>query len=284
MQTLLLNDSDTVQQATQVLSLPQNTPDCTVYLLTGFLPIELQLHKKALVFFNICSQNEESIEKQLARRQLAVKSNNSNSWFVVIKKLLLKYNLNDPIYLLDHPVERQEWKREINKQLNTVWKEQIIHSLNLYQNLQYLSYDKYIPGKIHPILKVNCNSSRDVNRIPTKLKLITGTYILQSNRAEFRRGEINKICLLCGDEEETLEHFILYCPMLVSIRNPVIDDIVEALHIQCKITFDTLSVNEQLSLILDCSYLVKCHRNIERISNVEFHTRRLLHNLHSVRH
>ena len=105
MQTLLLNDSDTVQQATQVLSLPQNTPDCTVYLLTGFLPIELQLHKKALVFFNICSQNEESIEKQLARRQLAVKSNNSNSWFVVIKKLLLKYNLNDPIYLLDHPVE-----------------------------------------------------------------------------------------------------------------------------------------------------------------------------------
>jgi hypothetical protein len=156
--------------------------------------------------------------------------------------------------------------------------------LNLYQNLQYLSYDKYISGKIHPILKVNCNSSRDVNRIPTKLKLITRTYILQCNRAKFRRGEINKICLLCGDEEETLEHFILYCPMLVSIRNPVIDDIVEALHIQSKITFGTLSVNEQLSLILDCSYLVKCHRNIERISNVEFNTRRLLHNLYSARH
>ena len=72
--------------------------------------------------------------------------------------------------------------------------------------------------------------------------------------------------------------------MLVSIRNPVIDDIVEALHIQSKITFGTLSVNEQLSLILDCSYLVKCHRNIERISNVEFNTRRLLHNLYSARH
>lgn len=31
----------------QVLSLPQNTPDCAVYLLTGFLPIEPQLHKKS---------------------------------------------------------------------------------------------------------------------------------------------------------------------------------------------------------------------------------------------
>ena len=72
--------------------------------------------------------------------------------------------------------------------------------------------------------------------------------------------------------------------MLASIRNPVIDDIVEALHIQLKITFGTLSVIEQLRLILDCSYLVKCHRNIELMSHVEFHTKRLLHNLHSARH
>jgi hypothetical protein len=44
--------------------------------------------------------------------------------------------------------------------------------------------------------------------------------------------ENNKILTeWCGDEE-TLEHFIFDCPMLASIRNPVIDDIVEALHIQ----------------------------------------------------
>jgi hypothetical protein len=57
--------------------LPQNTPDCDVYILTGFISIEKQIEKKALIFFNnICNQHEESIEKRLARRQLSTKNNN----------------------------------------------------------------------------------------------------------------------------------------------------------------------------------------------------------------
>jgi hypothetical protein len=32
----------------QLLSLPQNAPDSAIYLLTGFLPVEAQIHKKAL--------------------------------------------------------------------------------------------------------------------------------------------------------------------------------------------------------------------------------------------
>jgi hypothetical protein len=36
----------------QLLSLPQNAPDSAIYLLTGFLPVEAQIHKKALQLFN----------------------------------------------------------------------------------------------------------------------------------------------------------------------------------------------------------------------------------------
>ena len=58
----------------QLLSLPQNAPDSAIYLLTGFFPVEAQIHKKALQLFNnITNQSEESIEKRLARRQLAIK-------------------------------------------------------------------------------------------------------------------------------------------------------------------------------------------------------------------
>ena len=32
----------------QLLSLPQNAPDSAIYLLTEFLPVEAQIHKKAL--------------------------------------------------------------------------------------------------------------------------------------------------------------------------------------------------------------------------------------------
>jgi hypothetical protein len=45
----------------QVLSLPPNTPDPAVYLLSGTLPVEAQLHIRALNFFNnICNQEEKS--------------------------------------------------------------------------------------------------------------------------------------------------------------------------------------------------------------------------------
>jgi hypothetical protein len=57
-----------------------NTPDPAIYILTGLLPIEAQIHIKALTLFgNVCRQDEACIEKQLAIRQLRVQSMNSNS-------------------------------------------------------------------------------------------------------------------------------------------------------------------------------------------------------------
>jgi hypothetical protein len=47
-----------------------------------------QIHIKALTFFNnICHQGEENTEKKLARRQLTVKEESSNSWFICVNKL-----------------------------------------------------------------------------------------------------------------------------------------------------------------------------------------------------
>jgi hypothetical protein len=57
----------------QILSLPMSCLDPVVYILTGILPIEAQIHIKALTFFNnVCHQGEKNTEKKLARRQLTV--------------------------------------------------------------------------------------------------------------------------------------------------------------------------------------------------------------------
>ena len=100
----------------QILSLPKNAPDCAVYILTGIWPIELQIQYKALIFYNnICNLNDISLEKEIARRQLSIKNNNCKSWF--IKKLLLKYDLEDPIILLENPVKKKSGKGLSIKQL-----------------------------------------------------------------------------------------------------------------------------------------------------------------------
>ena len=79
-----------------ILSLPTTctVADPAVYSLTGAIPIEDAVHKRALTLFaNVSRLGEDAIKKQLARRQLAVKGYESNSWSVAVKKLLVKYNL-----------------------------------------------------------------------------------------------------------------------------------------------------------------------------------------------
>ena len=77
-----------------ILSLPETVADPAVYVLSGAAPIECVIHKRALTLYgNICRLSEDTVEKQLARRQLSVKGYRGSSWFVEIRKLLFKYGL-----------------------------------------------------------------------------------------------------------------------------------------------------------------------------------------------
>lgn len=269
----------------QVLSLPQNTSDSAIYLLTGFLPIEAQIHKKALLYFNnISNQKEESIEKKLARRQLSVKPNSSHSWFIEIKKILIKYDCQDPVYLLDNQISKNEWKSLIQKKINLHWWNNIKHQASLYKSLQFLTTNKCYAGKIHPLLQISCKSKRDVNRIPVKLKILTGTYILQTNRAKYKNYTVDSTCVLCDTEDETLEHFILHCPTLAVIRDPIFVEIQHILQQNHKVDFNNLTVEEKLQTILDCTSLIPNKRNTDSLDKLEFQTRRLLHNMHTARY
>ena len=108
----------------QILSVPTNTPDAAVYILSGLLPVEAQIHKRKLTFFNnVCHQPANSIEKQLAVRQTTVKSMKSNSWFVEVKKILWKYDLGSIDELISNPSSKQQWKHRVNRVVNEHWKE-----------------------------------------------------------------------------------------------------------------------------------------------------------------
>ena len=74
----------------QILSLPDTTADPAVYLLSGLLPAEAVIHKRVFTLFgNITRLADTSIENQLAKRQLEIKTFKSHSWFVAVKKTLL---------------------------------------------------------------------------------------------------------------------------------------------------------------------------------------------------
>lgn len=70
--------------------------DPAVYILSGAMTVEGVIHNRPLVVFgSLCRLGEDSVEKRLARRQLAVMSFENSRWFVAIRKLFIEYGLPD---------------------------------------------------------------------------------------------------------------------------------------------------------------------------------------------
>jgi hypothetical protein len=65
---------------------------------------------------------------------------------------------------------------------------------------------------------------REISRIPTKLKIVTGSYVLQVDRVKFRQNVERGIYELCGEAEENLTHFLLTYKCLEFVRKPIIED------------------------------------------------------------
>ena len=68
-----------------------------------------------------------------------------------------------------------------------------------------------------------------IRKADIKARLMTGTYVLQSNRTKFNQNKVNPICLLCEVEPEDQEHFLLRCQSLLEIRDPFIKKIKRTL-------------------------------------------------------
>ena len=89
----------------RILSLSPNAPEPALYVISGLLPVQAQIDITCLTLFNnICRQDDDTVEKRLAFRQLNMKENDSTSWFNLIKRILLKYGLQHPLEYLSNPM------------------------------------------------------------------------------------------------------------------------------------------------------------------------------------
>lgn len=157
----------------------------------------------------------------------------------------------------------------------------------LYCTLNYLNVDAYQPGQIHSLLKISGNPTREPSRLATKLKLVTDTYILQVKSSRFRcTSSESAQCLLCGDAEETVTHFILTCSVLESIPQSGIEK-TDSICTKCHgISFQSLTLRCKLQLILDSNIAHEEYfknSNFDHLSELEYESRRLCYLLHGAR-
>jgi hypothetical protein len=111
---------------------------------------------------------------------------------------------------------------------------------------------------------------------------VTGTYVLQTKRIKFYRDESDPTCLLCGNAEETIQHFILDCQKLESGRTKILMEISATWrNIQnCEMSFIELDSISQLQILLDSSKYNKVKIDPTNATQIELLAIRLLFRLH----
>ncbi|CAC5417513.1 unnamed protein product [Mytilus coruscus] len=256
----------------QILSVPMSTPDPAVYILIGILPVEAQIHAKMVTFFcSICQQADNSVEKQLSKRQLTVKSSGSHSWYIEVQRVMFKYNLGRALDMLDNADVTKTTINQIKSQINNYWVDEI-------------STDNFTAGRIHNILKIKSYTNKDRFRIPTKLKFLTGTYALQPLRYKIYQEGNQEICNACSQKEETVEHLLIECKAWDNIRRPVINDIESLLTNHSNVEWESLSDGFKIQILMDITMVQRqLGLNSEEVSKIEHQARRLVFLIHSAR-
>ena len=108
----------------------------------------------------------------------------------------------------------------VNKQVNGFWARQLRQSAKFSHPIGIL-----LLVKKHPLIQ-NVRGQRDIPRVRTRLKLMTGTYILQSNRVAFNQAPVDPTCMLCEQDPETTEHFLVSCGALAVVRKPTLETLL----------------------------------------------------------
>ena len=165
-----LRHSDTVQlEALQrsvlrrLQCLPNNTVNVAEYCLLEVRPVE-----------------QEIDFRMHAKRQMAVKDNDSNSWFIHCSQLLHKYNLLN-IYSLKQHTNTKETQKDVTyllkHKIDTYVHQSWIEEGSSKSYLAYLNLHDRSISRVHWCWKSTDHNIRGVHRALVTVKLLTGVYM-----------------------------------------------------------------------------------------------------------
>ena len=195
-------------------SLPTRTGTSAVYLILGALPVEAELHKRHLsLLFNIMSSTNSTI-KDLSTRQIAINLDNEQSFFSKVQQILDLYQLPHVRDLRVSELSKEQWKTQVKKAVNEHWSKYLQSEARGKSTLKYLNIDSLRIGLTHPVWLSVESTITEVRRGITKCRLVTGTYLLQTNKHKFSKTSESASCKCCALGDEDIIHMLLDYPAL----------------------------------------------------------------------
>ena len=275
-------DSFYLKLLKQIQHLPPRTANSASLLLLGRIPISGEIDKKILKTFGNIIRNDDSVEKEIAFRQLAMKSESQESWFVKVTDIAQKYELPCPHDLIRNPPTKEAWKALVNRTVDNY------HITNLQKDaedkstLKFLNLGDTVSGKPHNIWTSCGTQPFAITMASMKVKIAVGTLLLQSHRSKFSKSHIDPTCKLCSRGPEDIIHFLVSCGTLNIVRDKYITELktyLKNIRNFSQSVLDSLFSDEVTlaKLIIDCTtFHILSEEEIIRIETI---TRGLCYNL-----
>lgn len=234
-----------------IQTLPRRTAIPALHILLGALPIQAIIEQKQISSIASLSKNRTILD--LIIRQLATKSQDSHSWVIATQKLLNKYQLPNFLEIIGSEMEKSAWKEKTKEAVFRHWKSEIEEEAAEKSTLKFLN--PTFTKSAHNIWQSTTHDSRDVRRANTKVRLLTGTYILQATKAAFNQTR-DTTCPLCKKADEDTVHFLVVCEKLEDRRHPIMKAILSTIPMvyQYHPTHTQWSPNLITQLVLDPSH------------------------------
>ncbi|CAC5379930.1 unnamed protein product [Mytilus coruscus] len=89
------------------------------------------------------------------------------------------------------------------------WTKTVIKEIETKSSLTYLDKTLLRIGSTHPVWTSLSSTVSNVKKGAIKVRLLTGTYFLESHRSKFSGGRESALCKCCGTSDEDIIHAVL---------------------------------------------------------------------------
>ena len=204
------------------------TPRSVIFLLAGCLPGEAILHMKQLSLFSkVCHLPDDPLHLHGTSVLVSAQSS-AKSWFLQILSLCIKYNLPHPHLLLKHPPPKPAFKKQVKKAVIAYWEDLLREEASALESLHYFLPQLHDLQTPHPLWTTAGSNSFECQKSCVLARMISGrlrTDYLSRHWTANKQG----YCQLdtCQDIIGDLEHLLLACPGLESVRLKMKDMILQ---------------------------------------------------------
>ena len=208
-----------------LLRLLPKTPRSVVYFLAGSLPGCALVHQRQLMLFGMISRLKSDILHQHASNIYESRLISKKSWFHTIRALCVMYDLPHPSMILQHPMEKENFKNFVKKKIISYWERKLRSESATLSSLSFFQPAFMSISKPHPLWWTAGPSPSKVSMANIQAVMLSGRYRTQSLIKHWNKN-IKGNCLLspqCHNTCEDIPHILQHCPALSSARERLLD-------------------------------------------------------------